>query len=179
MPTPILPDPKDSDDPVPIADDKWIQSLQTWSKHVSSEIPKQVVVTLMIAPDVESFTTRGVTLNSVPVGAVARLITSRHHVPSQAEWRRTAVLLREEETWYWAGPVENCATLQHPTLEFTIEGFTIRYIITIFYDQSREDGEPTYVHKSKVPEDRRWDITLADDGRLCKQDMAGRWKTVD
>ncbi len=75
----------------------------------------------MIAPDVEGFTTRGVTVSSVPMGAVARLITSRHHVPSQAEWRRTAVLLREEETWYWAGPVENWATLSDPNLEFTIE----------------------------------------------------------
>ena len=49
----LQPDPDDSDDPVPITDDTWIQALKTWSKHVSSEILKQVVVTLSSAPDVE------------------------------------------------------------------------------------------------------------------------------
>ena len=65
----------------------------------------------MMAPDVEGYTTRGVTVNSVPAGAIAHLLTARRHVPSQAEWRRTAVLLREEDTWYWAGPIEHWASL--------------------------------------------------------------------
>ena len=61
----------------------------------------------MLAPDVEGFTTLGVTVNSVPVGKVAQFITSRHHVPSEADLRRTAVQLREEDQWYWTGQVEN------------------------------------------------------------------------
>ena len=125
------------------------------------------MVTLLTAPDVPGFTTRGVTVTSVLVGAEARLITSRHHVPSQAEWRRTAVLLREEDTWHWAGPLEHWSVLADPTPVFTIEGFTVRYTVTIFYDRNREDGEPTYVHKNKLPDDRFWDITMGDDGRWC------------
>ena len=69
--------------------------------------------------------------------------------------------------------------LADPTPAFTIEGFTIRYTVTIFYDQNREDGEPTYAHKSKLPDDRFWDITMGDDGRLRKKDLGGRWRTVD
>ena len=67
----------------------------------------QVKRMVLQAPDVDGFTTRGVTVCSVPVGTNAKLITSRHHVPSQAEWRRTAVLLREEDTWYWTEPMEH------------------------------------------------------------------------
>ena len=171
---------EDFEDPSPINEDTWISALKTWCKHVSCEVPKQVVVTLMTAPDVEGYTTRGVTVTSVPIGAEARLINSRHHVPSQAEWRRTAVLLREEDIWYWAGPLEHWAVLPDPTPLFTIEGFTVRYTVTLFYDRNREDGEPSYMHKSKKPDVACfWDITMADDGRLCKKDLGGRWRTVD
>ena len=134
----------------------------------------------MNAPDVEGFTTRGVTVCSVPVGAVAKLITSRHHVPSQAEWRCTAVLLREEDTWYWTEPMEHWASLPCPTTTFDIEGFSIRYMITVFYDKNKDTNTPTYVHKTKVTEDKKWTaITLTDEGRLCKMDFGGRWRTVD
>ena len=134
----------------------------------------------MNAPDVKGYTTRGVTVCSVPVGSQARLITSRHHVPSQADHRRTALQLREEDSWYWDGPVEHWVSLPDPTQELTVEGCTLRYTVTIFYDKNKEDDTPTYVHKSKVEEDKSWtDITLADDGKLCRKDMAGRWRTVD
>ena len=106
-------------------------------QSVSSEVAKQVVTTIMLAPDVEGYTSRGVTVTSIPVGKVAQFITSRHHVPSEAERRRTAVQLREEDKWYWTGPVENWTTVPHPNEELTMEGFTIRYMVTIFYDQNR------------------------------------------
>ncbi len=65
--------------------------------------------------------------------------------------------------------MENWATLPHPNLEFTIEGFTLRSTITIFYDKSREDGDPTYVHKNKMPEDRRWEITWRTMGNVANR----------
>ena len=62
----------------------------------------------------------------------------------------------------------------------TIEGLTIRYAITIFYDKNKEGDIPTYVHRSKIEGEAPWtDITLADDGRLCLRDMGSRWRTVD
>ena len=82
--------------------------------HVSSEEAKQKVITLMMVPDVKGFTTRGVTVSSVPGGSQTHLITSRHHVPSQAEYRRTASQVREEDSWYWTGPVEHWASLIDP-----------------------------------------------------------------
>ena len=33
------------EDPSPVTDDTWINALKTWCKHVSSEVPKQLVVT--------------------------------------------------------------------------------------------------------------------------------------
>ena len=98
-PTEDMLPPRDADEPEPITDPAWSLNLTKWSKHVSSEVAKQVVTTIMLAPDVEGYTTRGVTVTSVPVGKVAQFITSRHHVPSEAEWRRTAVQLREEDKW--------------------------------------------------------------------------------
>ena len=171
--------PRDADEPEPITDPAWSLNLGKWSKHVSSEIAKQVVTTIMLAPDVEGYTTRGVTVNSVPVGQVAQFITSRHHVPSEADWRRTAVQLREEDQWYWTGPVENWATMPHPNEELTMEGFTIRYMVTIFYDQNREDGAPSYKHKTRLDDARDWEITMGDDGGLRKKDLSGRWRKVD
>ena len=44
---------EDFEDPSIITDDTWISALKTWCKHVSCEVPKQVVVTLMTAPDIE------------------------------------------------------------------------------------------------------------------------------
>ena len=163
-----------------ITDVAWLTAFKQWSKNVSSEEVKQKVVTIMNAPDVKGYTTRGVTVCSVPAGSQAHLITSRHHVPSQAEYRRTALQVREEDDWYWDCPVEHWVSLPDPIQEVTVEGFTLRYIITIFYDKNKEDDTPTYIHKSRVEEDKSWtDITLADDGRLCRKDMAGRWRTVD
>ncbi len=99
--SPLSPPSDLSDDPEQIKDDRWINALKLWCRHVSSEEPKQVVVMLQtwktVLPEVSRFC-------SVPLGASANQITFRHHVPSQAEWRRTAIQLREEDTWYWAGP---------------------------------------------------------------------------
>ena len=63
-------------------------------------------------------------------------------------------------------------------LTFTIEGFTVRYTVTIFYDLNGDDGAPTYLHKSKTTADETR-ISLTDEGRLCKLDLGGRWRTVD
>jgi hypothetical protein len=133
-----------------IADVRWLAAFKQWCKTISSEELKQKVVTLMNAPDVPGYTTRAVTVCAVPVGSRARLITSRHHVPSQAEHRRTALQLREEDSWYWDGPVEHWASLLDPTQELTVEGCTLRYTVTIFYDKNKEDDTPTYIHKSRV-----------------------------
>ena len=101
-------------------------------------------------------------------------------MPSQAEWRRTAVLLREGDTWYWTEPMERWASLPCPTTTFDIEGFSIRYMITVFYDKNKDTNTPTYVHQAKVTEDKKWTaITLTDEGRLCKMDFGGRSRTVD
>ena len=164
-----------------VTDKKWNVAFKWWCRHISSEEPKQVVVTLMNAPEVEGFTTRGVTVCSVPSGTEAKLITSRHHVPSQAEWRRTAVQLREEEdVWYWTEPIEHWASKPNANTPFSIDGFSIRYTITVFYDKNIIGDTPTYFHKTKVAEDRKWtSISLTDDGRLCKMDFGGRWRTVD
>ncbi len=118
----------------------------------------------MNAPDVEGFTTRGVTVCSVPSGTEAKLITSRHHVPSQAEWRRTVVQLREEEdVWYWTEPIEHWGSKPNATTTFSIDGFSVRYTITIFYDKNISSDTPTYVHKTKVAEDRKWTcISMTD-----------------
>ena len=129
-----------------------------------------------MAPEVEGFNTRGVTVNAVPLGAKAHKITSRHHVLSQANWRRTAVLTREADEWYWTGPIEEWEQLPDPTEEFHFEGYAIRYVITVFYDKNGVDGSPTYV-PNKVADE--YHITFAEDGRLCKQDLGGRWRTVD
>ena len=67
----------------------------------------------------------------------------------------------------------------HPNQELTLEGFTVRYMVTIFYDQNRDDGEPSYKHKNRLDDARDWEITMGDDGGLCKKDLAGRWRTVD
>ena len=107
---------REDDEPEAIIDHAWLLVLGKWSKHVSSEIAKQVVTVIMLAPNVEGYTTRGVTVTSVPVGKVAQFITSRHHVPSQAEWRRVAVQLREEDQWNWTGPLEHWAAMPHPNL---------------------------------------------------------------
>ena len=50
---------------------------------------------------------------------------------------------------------------------------------TVFFDPKLE-GDGTYKHWSAVPEDRReFDISMGDDGRLRRKDMAGRWRIVD
>ena len=127
--TPPLPsEPDVAVAPVKVTDEKWNVAFKWWCRHISSEVPKQVVVTLMNAPDIEGFTTRAVTVCSVPSGTEAKLITSRHHVPSQAEWRRTAVQLREEEDiWYWTEPIEHWASKPNATTAFSFDGFSVRY----------------------------------------------------
>ena len=67
----------------------------------------------------------------------------------------------------------------HPNQELTLDGFTIRYMVTIFYDQNRDDGEPSYKHKNRLDDARDWEITMGDDGGLCMKDLAGRRRTVD
>ena len=53
-------------------------------------------------------------------------------------------------------------------------------MITMFYDKNKGPNTPTYVHKTKVSDDKKWtEITLTDEGRLCKMDFGGRWRTVD
>ena len=119
---------------IKVTDLRWLDAFKQWSKNVSSEEAKQKVVMLINAPDVKGYTTRGVTICSIPVGSQAHLITSRHHVPSQAEYRRTVLQVREEDSWYWNDSVEHWASLPDPTQLVAVEGFTLRYTITIFYD---------------------------------------------
>jgi hypothetical protein len=50
---------------------------------------------------------------------------------------------------------------------------------TVFYD-SKIGGDAPYKHWPAIPEDRHeFEISLGDDGRLRKKDMARRWSTVD
>ena len=76
--------------------------------------------------------------------------------------------------------MEHWPSLLDPSADLPLDSERVRYTVTLFYDQNKEPGKPTYPLRTVLPPDRvYWDISLMEDGRLCKQALGGRWRTVD
>ena len=81
--------------------------------------------------------------------------------------------------WFWISPLERCEDMPGHDREILHGERKVIGSATVFYDP-KIGGDAPYKHWTAVPEDRReFEVSLGDDGRPRKKDMAGRWRTVD